>query len=84
MFVKILLNRPLSFNTVITVSLVPLEKQQFNGSDQTILFQWVPIERSLKHHVLNVMDLEEIPVVGREGIGLVELEALRFLVLSFF
>ena len=84
MFVKILLNRPLSFNTVITVSLVPLEKLQFNGSDQTILFQWVPIESSLKHNVMDVMDLEEIPVVGREGIGLVELEALRFLVLSFF
>jgi hypothetical protein len=33
---------------------------------------------------MNVMDLEGIPVVGREGIGLIELEALRFLVLSFF
>lgn len=57
---------------------MPLEKLQFNGSDQIILFQCVPIESSLRHRVVNLMDVEGIPAVGREGIGLDEREALRF------
>lgn len=63
---------------------MPLEKLQFKGSDQIILFQCVSIESSIRHHVKNLMDVEGIPAGRREGIGLDELQALRFWYLNSF
>lgn len=48
--------------------MVALERLQFSGSDQIILFQCIPVESSIRHHFMHLMGIE-----GEEGIGLDEL-----------
>lgn len=50
-----------------------LERLQFSGSDQIILFHCIPVESSIRHHFMHLMGIEGIPAVGEEGIGLDEL-----------